>query len=212
MSVRARIFAATYDRFSAGSEQACFAAHRQKLLAEASGRVLEIGAGTGANLRHYGKGVTGLTAAEPEQAMVRKLERRVRENGRTVEVVRAPAEELPFDDATFDVAVSTLVLCSVDDQARSLAEIRRVLKPDGRLLFMEHVRSDEPGLARWQDRMNRINRLLVCCNCNRPTLDAIQEAGFSITTLTRGEIPKAPPFVRPLIVGSASQNGGPQAS
>jgi hypothetical protein len=77
---------------------------------------------------------------------------------------------------------------------------------------MEHIRSDEPGLARWQDRMNSFNRLLVCCNCNRPTLDAIKDAGFSITTLTRGEIPKAPPFVRPLIVGSASQNGGPQAS
>jgi ubiquinone/menaquinone biosynthesis C-methylase UbiE len=201
------MFAATYDRFSAVSEEACFAAHRQRLLGEASGRVLEIGAGTGANLPHYGAGVTELTTAEPEDAMVRRLERRVRENGRPVEVVRAAAEELPFDDDTFDVAVSTLVLCAVDDQARSLAEIRRVLRPDGRLLFMEHIRSDEAGLARWQDRCNWLNRLVVCCNCNRPTLDSITNAGFAITTLTRDEIPKAPPFVRPLAVGTATMNG-----
>jgi ubiquinone/menaquinone biosynthesis C-methylase UbiE len=207
MSIRARIFAAGYDRFSAAAEEACFAAHREELLADASGRVLEIGAGTGANLAHYGGGVTALTAIEPEDAMARRLERRVRENGRPVEVLRAPAENLPFADDEFDVAVSTLVLCSVDDQAKALSEVRRVLKPGGRLLFMEHVRSDEPGLARWQDRLNGFNRFLVCCNCNRPTLDAIRDAGFSVTALTRDQIPKAPPFVRPLIVGTASANG-----
>ena len=209
MSVRGRIFAASYDRFSAGAEEACFAGHRRTLLAAASGRVLEIGAGTGANLQHYGDGVTELAAVEPEEPMARRLERRARENGGTVEVVRAPAEELPFEDGRFDVAVSTLVLCTVDDQAKALAELRRVLRPGGRLLFMEHIRADEPGLARWQDRMNRINRFVVCgCNCNRRTLEAIEAAGFSITALTRDLIPKAPPFVRPLAVGTAQAPGG----
>jgi ubiquinone/menaquinone biosynthesis C-methylase UbiE len=209
VSLRGRLFAAGYDRFTAGAEEACFAAHRRGLLAGASGRVLEIGAGTGANLQHYGGGVTELTAVEPEEPMARRLERRAQENGRRVEVVRAPAEALPFEDASFDVAVSTLVLCTVDDQARALAEVRRVLRPGGSLLFMEHVRADEPGLARWQDRLNGINRFLIGgCNCNRRTLEAIQAAGFSITTLTRDLIPKAPAFVRPLAVGTAEAAAG----
>ena len=140
--------------------------------------------------------------------MARRLERRAREHGRPLEVVRATAEELPFEDGTFDVAVSTLVLCTVEDQTRALAELRRVVRPAGRLLFMEHVRADEPKLARLQDRLNRLNRFLVCgCNCNRPTLAAIEAAGFSITTLTRDVIPKAPPFVRPLAVGAAEAPG-----
>jgi ubiquinone/menaquinone biosynthesis C-methylase UbiE len=121
--------------------------------------------------------------------------------------VRAPAEELPFEDGEFDVAVSTLVLCGVEDQSRALGEVHRVLKPGGRLLFIEHVRSDDPGLARKQDRMNGLNRIVVRCNCNRSTLDAIRAAGFTITDLHHGELQKAPEFVRPLVVGTATPNG-----
>ena len=93
--------------------------------------------------------------------MLRRLEQRVREQAPKAKVVRAPAEQLPFEDDTFDVAVSTLVLCGVDDQARALGELRRVLRPGGRLIFIEHVRSDKPGLARWQDRLNGLNKFVV---------------------------------------------------
>ena len=119
-------------------------------------------------------------------------------------MLRAPAEDLPFDDDTFDVAVSTLVLCGVDDQPRALRELRRVLRPGGRLLFIEHVRSDDPGTARLQDRMNWLNRLVVCCDCNRPTLDSIGAAGFTVTQVEHTALPKAPTFVRPAILGSAT--------
>ena len=102
------------------------------------------------------------------------------------------------------MAVSTLVLCGVDDQPRALRELRRVLRPGGRLLFIEHLRSGDPGTARLQDRLNWLNRLVVCCDCNRPTLDSIRAAGFTVTQVEHTELPKAPPFVRPTILGSAT--------
>ena len=208
MSVGERIFAAMYDRMSKGNEEAGLGARREALLAHASGRVLEIGAGTGRNLGYYGEGVESLVLTEPAEPMARRLERRLEEEQRPaeyrVELVRAPAERLPFADGEFDVAVSTLVLCGVDDPAQSLAEVRRVLKPGGTLLFIEHVRSDEPGLARKQDRFNGLNRVVARCNCNRSTLDAIRGAGFTITELERDEMQKVPSFVRPLVVGAAT--------
>lgn len=209
MSIHGTIFAVTYDRFISKVEKADLADRRQRLLADLSGRVLEIGGGTGANLPHYGDGVTELTVIEPEKAMARRLERKARDGGYQVELVDAPAEQLPFDDGQFDAAVSTLVLCTVDDPPRALAELRRVLKPGGRLLFIEHVRSEQSGLARWQDRLNGVNRVVAGgCNCNRTTLDTIRDAGFSVTELEHGELTKAPPFVRPLVVGTATVNGG----
>jgi ubiquinone/menaquinone biosynthesis C-methylase UbiE len=119
-------------------------------------------------------------------------------------VLRAPAEDLPFEDGTFDVVVSTLVLCGVDDQPRALREIRRVLVPEGKLLFLEHVRSRDPKVAKKQDSMNWANKLVVCCDCNRQTLETIKEAGFAVTSLEHTAMPKAPSFVRPAIVGTAT--------
>ena len=213
MGIGGWLFAAVYDRMTAGAEAAGIATHRENLLAGARGRVLEIGAGTGANLPFYREGVESVTLAEPEGPMARKLERRIKERSRRsqqswfVEIVRAPAERLPFADAEFDTAVSTLVLCTVTDQAQALRELRRVLKPGGRLLFLEHVRSDEPRLAAWQDRLNGLNRMIAHgCNCNRATVDAIRSAGFRITSLKRDQFPKAPPFVRPLVVGTAESS------
>ena len=201
MALRTRFFAMTYDRQIARSEKAGLRAFREGLLAGAQGDVLEIGGGTGANLSCYGSAVGSLTITEPELAMLRRLERKVREQGRAAKVLRAPAEDLPFDDDTFDVAVSTLVLCGVDDQPRALRELRRVLRPGGQLLFIEHVRSDDPGRARLQDRMNWINRLVVCCDCNRPTLRSIQAAGFTVTQVEHMALPRAPKFVSPAIRG-----------
>jgi SAM-dependent methyltransferase len=204
MSIRGRFFAATYERQIKRAENAGLTAMRQGLLAQAAGRVLEVGGGTGTNLAHYGSAVTSLTVTEPEIPMLKRLERRAGTQAPATTVLRAPAEDLPFEDDTFDVVVSTLVLCAVDDQPRAVREIRRVLRPEGRLLFLEHVRSADPKVAKKQDRMNWVNRLVVCCDCNRPTLDTIRNAGFKVTALEHTTLPKAPSFVRPTIVGTAT--------
>jgi ubiquinone/menaquinone biosynthesis C-methylase UbiE len=145
-----------------------------------------------------------LTLTEPETPMLRRLERKAAVQAPGATVLRAPAEDLPFEDATFDVAVSTLVLCGVDDQPRALRELRRVLRPGGQLLFIEHVRSGDTRLARSQDRMNGINRFVVGCDCNRPTLDSIREAGLTVTQVEHTTLPKVPKFGSPAIVGSAT--------
>jgi ubiquinone/menaquinone biosynthesis C-methylase UbiE len=205
MSLWGRIFAAGYDRVMAGTEKATFRAHREALLGDVRGRVLEIGGGTGANLAFYGEGVEELVITEPEEPMAKRLEAKLGDATVPVRVVRAPAEELPFEDASFDYAVSTLVLCTVSDPGRALAEIRRVLKPDGQLIFMEHVRSEEPKLARWQDRLQPLQyRLGHGCHCNRDTLANMKGAGFDVAELEHDKVKKAPPIVRPLIVGVAS--------
>jgi SAM-dependent methyltransferase len=204
MSLRAKMFALTYDRQMAKTEKAGLRAFRERLLAGASGDVLEIGGGTGANLPCYGPAVTSLTITEPQPSMLRRLEGNVRARRPDAKVLRAPAEDLPFDDDSFDVAVSTLVLCGVDDQPRALRELRRVLRPGGRLLLIEHVRSGDPGTARLQDRLNWLNRLVVCCDCNRPTLDSIRGAGFIVAQVEDTALPKAPKFVRPAILGSVT--------
>src|SRR6266550_5214321 len=203
MGLRSRFFALTYDRQLAKVERAGLAEKRKRLLAGASGRVLEVGGGTGANLAHYSEGVESLTVTEPEEPMLRRLRRRAEEQAPETEVIQAPAEALPFADESLDTAVSTLVLCGVD-QARALGELRRVLRPGGRLLFIEHVRSDEPRLAGWQDRLTGLNRFVTCCDCNRATLAAIEGAGFEGEDVEHTELPKSPPFVRPLIVGTAA--------
>ena len=204
MTLRARFFAAMYDRQMAKTEKAGLQAFREALLAGAAGDVLEIGSGTGGNLPFYGPAVTSLTMTEPQPPMLRRLQHKTSGHTQDVTILRAPAEDLPFDNGSFDVAVSTLVLCGVDDQPRALRELRRVLRPDGQLLFIEHVRSGDPGQARLQDRMNWLNRLVVCCDCNRPTLDSVRQAGFTVDQLQHTALPKAPKFVAPAILGSAT--------
>jgi len=185
------------------SEKAGLTDMRRALVGKAAGSVLEIGAGTGANLAHYGPSVPSLTVTEPDVFMLRRLERRVTGSSVSVCALRAPAEDLPFEDGTFDTVVSTLVLCGVDDQPRAVREIRRVLRPGGRFLFFEHVRATDTNAARKQDRMNWLNRAVVCCDCNLPTLDTIEAAGFEVTELEHTELPKAPSFARPAIIGAA---------
>jgi SAM-dependent methyltransferase len=158
--------------------------------------------------------VRSLTITEPEAAMLRRLQTRVRAQAPRALVLRAPAEDLPFDDHSFDMVVSTLVLCGVDDQPRAVREIRRVLRPAGRLLFLEHVRAADPRVARRQDRMNWLNRAVVCCDCNRPTLETIELAGFCVAALEQTQLPKTPAFVRPTIIGTTTVQplGGHEAT
>jgi len=205
MGLRSRFFALTYDRQMSGTEQAGLGQLRRSLLAAATGRVLEVGAGTGTNLPYYGPSVESLTLTEPDPSMLRRLVRSAAKSDLPATVLRAPAEDLPFDDDAFDSIVCTLVLCGVSDQPRAVREIRRVLAPAGRLLFLEHVRSGDDALARRQDRFNWLNRAVVCCDCNRPTLRTIEQAGFVVDDVEETELPKSPSFARPLIVGTATQ-------
>jgi ubiquinone/menaquinone biosynthesis C-methylase UbiE len=205
MGVRAKLFAAVYDRVMAVAEEAGLAARREALLADAAGRVVEIGGGTGANLTFYPRSVTGLVIAEPEESMAKRLERKLAGYPIATQVIRAPAERLPLPAASFDCAVATLVLCTVPDPAGALAEIRRLLKPGGRLLFLEHVRAEDPSLARWQDLLRVPWSWVGCgCQCNRRTVESIDAAGFSISDLRRERLPKAAALVRPLVMGTAA--------
>jgi ubiquinone/menaquinone biosynthesis C-methylase UbiE len=204
MSLRWTITAPAYDRMTRKSEDAGMRELRHGLVSDASGRVLEIGAGTGMNLAHYNGRLESLVLTEPQTPMLRRLQRKAHEQAPHAQVLRAPAEDLPFEDDSFDTVVTTLVLCGVDDQPRALREARRVLRPGGSLLFLEHVRADDPSFARFQDRMNWLNRIVVGCDCNRPTLSTIEAAGFTVSQLEHSEMPKAPKFVRPLIIGSAT--------
>lgn len=207
MDIWGKIFAAGYDRFLAPTEKAGLAGHRERLLVTATGRVLEIGGGTGANLPYYGDGVAELVIAEPAQAMARRLERKLPGYRIPTRILHAPAEQLPLETASFDYVVSTLVLCTVEDPPEALAEVRRVLKSEGRFLFIEHVRSDDPKLAGWQDRLRRPWAWFACgCQCNRRTVENIRAAGFSLAELRQDRLAKAPPLVQPVIVGAAARS------
>lgn len=201
-----RIFAATYDRFMAGTEEAGLAAKRAALLAGAHGATLEIGAGTGVNLDHYPPAVERLVLLEPSPFMAARLRDRVSSEAgaRAVEVVEGGGETLPFGDDSFDTVVATLVLCTIPDPAAALREIARVLKPGGELLFLEHVRSQEAGVARWQDRLEKPwGWLGAGCHPNRDTLAALRASPLDVARVDEDKLPKAPPIVRPLITGAA---------
>jgi SAM-dependent methyltransferase len=168
------------------------------------GRTLEIGAGTGINLDLYPDSVTELVLAEPDPHMRMQLEKKLTALGRRAEVLEAEGEHLPLPDTSIDTVVATLVFCTIPEPEAALAEIARVLKADGRLLFLEHVRARDPKSARWQDRVERpwgwFGR---GCHPNRDTLAAITGSALEVSKVEHGQFPKAPPIVRPLIVGEA---------
>lgn len=198
-----RMFAAMYDRGLKATEEAGLGEMRDELLAAASGRVLELGAGTGVNLDHYPPAVSELVLVEPDPHMAKRLRARLAESKRQATVLEAPAERLPLEDGEFDLAVSTLVLCTVPDPTAALAELRRVLAPGGRLLLIEHVRAGDARLARWQDRLQRPWHFLADgCHCNRDTAANLAAAGFETAGLERGQLPKTPPIIQPLIRGT----------
>jgi ubiquinone/menaquinone biosynthesis C-methylase UbiE len=201
-----RMFSALYDRAFEASEEAGLREMRRELLRQARGRVLELGAGTGLNLELYPReGLECLTLTEPDPHMTKQLRPRMEKICPGADLVEAGAEDLPFADDSFDTAVVTLVLCTVPNQSKALKEIARVLAPGGQLLFLEHVRGHDPSLARWQDRLEAPWRFLGDgCHCNRDTVSAISAAGFQLGEVERGELPKAPPIVRPLARGAAA--------
>jgi ubiquinone/menaquinone biosynthesis C-methylase UbiE len=199
-----RIGARIYDPFLWFGERLGMARRRRDLLAHAEGRVLEIGAGTGLNLRHYRDSIEALVLTEPVEPMAAKLEGRVERLGPLARVHRAPAEALPFADDSFDTVVSTIVLCTVEDPVRALSEIARVLRPGGRLLFIEHLRSDTERWGRWQDLLERPWAAFGCgCRCNRRTLELIAQSPLRIEASARASWRGMPPLVRPLTIGSA---------
>lgn len=193
-----------YDAMGWRFERTHGARLRRRQLAAAEGRVLEIGAGTGANLPHYPDGVAELVLTEPSEAMLARLRRRVAARERGGTVVRAQAQALPFNDGSFDTAVTTVVLCSVPSQAQALREVRRVLRAGGQLLFAEHVRSSDSRRARWQDRLERPWSVIAAgCHPNRETLAAIEAAGFVVEEVERAQLPVGPRLVRPYVIGRA---------
>jgi SAM-dependent methyltransferase len=206
-----RVFSALYDNLMQGTEEAGLRDMRRETLAAAAGRTIDIGSGTGANLGLYPEGITGLVLVEPDPHMVKRLRPRAREAGVDAEVIEAPAERLPFEDASFDTAIYTLVLCTVPDQAAALAETARILKPGGKLLFVEHVRARDARAARWQDRLHGPWKFFADgCHCNRDTLAGIEAAGFTVEGSSEVELQKAPPLIRPAVRGVAVA-GGPAA-
>jgi ubiquinone/menaquinone biosynthesis C-methylase UbiE len=197
------VFAAIYDRIMRRGEKRTMGRRRSELVAKARGRTLEIGSGTGANIPHYTDRVTELILAEPFEPMRRQLEHKLAASGKPARTLGASAEAIPLDEESVDTVVSTLVLCTVDFPDLALAEIARVLRPDGQLLFIEHVRSHAPRMAHWQDRLETPWRHFAAgCRCNRDTIASIQAAGFSTkhdATYWKG----VPPIVAPLVIGCA---------
>ena len=175
-----RLAALAYDRFLMGaSQEAGLRELRARALAPARGETLEIGAGTGLNLVEYPReGVTRLVCTEPSHAMARPIGAKAGPAPAVPEVVEAPAAKLPFPDDSFDTVVGTLVFCEVPDQSAALEEIARVLRPGGSFCFLEHVRSDDPELARRQDEARvRLERMLLDPAGNRGVRISQRELG-----------------------------------
>ncbi len=200
-------FASIYDRMMARAERSFMRRVREEIAGGARGRVLEVGAGTGANFPYYNDLAQEITATEPDPYMLERARRRAEEVGRSIDLRQAPAEQLPFEDDSFDTVVSTLVMCTVADPLRALSEVRRVLKPSGQLRMYEHVRYDHAFGAFWQDLITPAWRWFGAgCHPNRDTASFVRQAGFDFEQLELTKPhPPIPPmvFARPHITGIA---------
>jgi SAM-dependent methyltransferase len=206
-----RLVAGGYDRLFDHVDALGGADYRRRLVEQAAGEVLEIGAGTGRNLPLY-RHATRVMALEPDPGMRARAHQAARAAPVAVEIVDGMAEDLPFPDASFDTVVASLVLCTVPDPAGALAEARRVLRPGGTLRFHQHVRADDPRLARWQDRLERPwGWLALGCHPNRDVVAAIVAAGFRVVELDRFDFHCMPPLVRPHVLGVAERPTHPSS-
>jgi ubiquinone/menaquinone biosynthesis C-methylase UbiE len=177
---------------------------RAEAMAPARGRVVEIGFGSGANLPHYPAAVESITAIEPNEGMRDRAAAKLAASSIPVELVAGTAEHLPFPDRSFDTAVSTLTLCTVAEPATVLSELRRVLRDDGRLIVLEHGLSEERGVARWQNRFDRLQSVVACgCHLNRPIADLVERGGFRFDALRKFYAPKIPRTHGWIAVGTA---------
>ena len=203
--VRHPVFARCYARVGHLMD-AEVANHRRRLLAGLAGRVIEVGVGNGLNFPYYPATVTEVLAVEPEPYLRRLALAAARQVPVPIRVVDSTAEALPAHDGAVDTVVASLVLCTVADLDRSLAESCRVLRPGGTLRFYEHVRADTPRLARWQDRLARPwGWLAGGCHPNRDTVTAISAAGLRVVALDRFDLQAMPPLVRPHMLGVAER-------
>jgi len=204
--VRHPLFARLYDRMAAKTDAQGAAEHRDRLLAGLSGRVLEVGAGNGLNFSHYPGTVTEVVAVEPEDYLRARARQAAEEAPVPIKVVDGLADSLPVDDASQDAVVTSLVLCSVPDQGRALAEVRRVLREGGELRFYEHVVSEDPRLARLQNAVAWFwPRVSGGCHPNRDTVAAIEASGLEVERCER--FPFRPSVVlapvTPHVIGTA---------
>jgi ubiquinone/menaquinone biosynthesis C-methylase UbiE len=189
-------FAAIYDRILASQEKKFLGAIREEMLRDVTGEVLEIGAGTGANFKYYKTGAH-VVAIEPDPYMLERARGRAAQASATIALQQVAAEELPFEDATFDFVIDTLVLCSVREPSTVLAEIKRVLKPGGELRLYEHVRYQNPVGALSQDIISPAWQWFGAgCHPNRDTERSLRDAGFELSEVRmRKEVPPIPPMV-----------------
>jgi len=163
---------------------------RQRVVGAAEGRVLEIGIGSGLNFPFYGGAVTSVIGLEPSSELLRMARARAEAAAAPTTLLNASAETIPLDSGSIDTVITTWTLCTIPDPARALVEMRRVLKPGGALLFVEHGRAPEPGVARWQDRIDPLwSRLAGGCHLNRKMDDLIGGSGFRIETLENARLP-----------------------
>lgn len=177
---------------------------RRQSLASARGSVLEIGFGTGLNLPHYPDTVTELTVIDPAVLLPTKVAKRIASAAMPVQVAHLSAETLPFEDRRFDCVVSTWALCTIPNAVAALREVRRVLKPEGAYLFLEHGRSDDAEVAIWQDRLNPLQRKIGCgCNLNRPIDALVRKAGLHVHHLERFVFSGVPRIVGEMYRGTA---------
>lgn len=198
------LFARVYDPVMARVEAAGLAEQRISLLGGLEGDVLEIGAGTGANVEAYPTSLRSLTLTDPTPQMVQRLRNKIAEVRPGVTIQQATAEDLPYEDGSFDAVVSTLVLCSVGDLGRALAEIRRVLRPGGRLVLYEHVQA-AGATAHAQFLLEPVQRVVARgCRLTRDIRTAVRHAGFDVGAVVDGEMRAAPKLVRTVVSGVAT--------
>lgn len=206
--IRSFLIAKSYDYAMRNTEKRCLQKWRRELLAQANGELLEIGAGTGVNLPHYPEAVTRIVLSEPDAQMRKNLLHKT-EQLQQDRLVITPwgADSIEMPDTSFDTIVSTLVLCSVPSLETSLQEIHRLLRPNGVLLFLEHVLSDHPPTAIWQRRIEPFWSFCAGnCHLTRNTAGAIGAAGLKIEQLTEAPMTGTPAFVRKTIRGVARKS------